>query len=435
MRYGPKNLKVSYTGNTLTHFGGLWLIQRFLRQLRLRRRLQRTVPFHQRNNHYSASEMFLALVYPLILGLGRLESTRLLQHNGVFQYLAGLSAYPNPTSLRRFLIRMPPKVLGRFRHFHVALLKEMMSRPKPPRSVILDLDSTVLTVYGRLEGAKKGYNPFKKGRPSYHPLVSFEGITKDYWEGEFRPGNIRTGQRALSLLETCFSRIPPTVTSVRIRADVGFFDHKTVEWLDQKKAGYVIVAPITTRIQNRLPGLRFQRGPGSLATAAFSYQPIGWEKPHRFIAVRKLLSELSSPQGSLFTIGSYAYHVYVTNLSLKPVNVWRFYNGRAQVELIIKELKHDYFLTKIPTRSFRANEAYFHLLLFAYNLINWFKRLSLPLEWQNKTLQTLRSRLILIPAELVRADNRPVLKLPKTMLQRDLFQTAFKKIQRLRFEK
>lgn len=105
--------------------------------------------------------------------------------------------------------------------------------------------------------------------------------------------------------------------------------------------------------------------------------------------MRKPLQELASPQLTLFTTGKYAYHVYVTNLPLKPFNIWKFYNGRARVELIIKELKHDYFLTKIPTRSFRANQAHFHLLMFAYNLINWFKRLALPPDWQTKTLNTL----------------------------------------------
>lgn len=61
----------------------------------------------------------------------------------------------------------------------------------------------------------------------------------------------------------------------------------------------------------------------------------------------------------------------VTNLTLQPLNLWRFYNGRAGVERIIRELKGDYPLGKIPTRHFFANEAYFHLLLCAYNLVNW----------------------------------------------------------------
>lgn len=434
MAYGPKKLSISYSNPNLTHFGGLWLIQSFFRHLNLRRRLQRAVPFIQRNNHYSCSEIILSLIYPFILGLGRLESTKLLRHNGVFQYLTGLLIYPNPVTLRRFLIRMPQKVLQRLRHFHATLLTEMVHHPRSPTSIIFDLDSTVLTVYGKLEGAKRGYNPFKKGRASYHPLVCFEGITKDYWDGEFREGNVHTGSGALSLLKTCFSRIPQTVRSVRIRADVGFYDHKVVEWLEEKKVGYVIVAKMTKPIQNRLSGLRFRKTKKTLAFAEFTYQPAGWEEPHRFVAMRKPLAELASPQMTLFTMKKYAYHVYVTNLHMKPINIWKFYNGRAAVEVIIKELKHDYFLTKIPTRSFMANTSYFHILMLTYNLINWFKRLCLPREFQNKTINTIRSQLIFIPAELTRSQNKPTLKLPKQITQRKLFDATLKNIKKIKWQ-
>ena len=63
------------------------------------------VRFAQRNNRYSVSESLEALLYPLILGLGRIETTEPLRHNGVFHYLAGLPGYPEATSLRRFLQR------------------------------------------------------------------------------------------------------------------------------------------------------------------------------------------------------------------------------------------------------------------------------------------------------------------------------------------
>jgi hypothetical protein len=40
-------------------------------------------------------------------------------------------------------------------------------------------------------------------------------------------------------------------------------------------------------------------------------------------------------------------------------------------------------------------------LLFAYNLMNWFKRLSLPEEYHSTTLGTLRRRLVMIPGQFV----------------------------------
>jgi Transposase DDE domain group 1 len=79
---------------------------------------------------------------------------------------------------------------------------------------------------------------------------------------------------------------------------------------------------------------------------------------------------------------------------------------------VFKQLKGDYALGSIPTRHFFANQTYFHLLLLAYNLVNWFKRFCLPPELQTATLQTRRPRVLLMPAQLTRAQNRPRLVLP-----------------------
>ncbi len=79
----------------------------------------------------------------------------------------------------------------------------------------------------------------------------------------------------------------------------------------------------------------------------------------------------------------------MTNLDLRPLTVWRLYNHRVAVELLIKELKGDFPLNKSPTKHLAANEAHFHILLFDYNLIHWFKRLCLPPSLQSMTLQSL----------------------------------------------
>jgi len=80
--YGPRNLRIVFSAGGLTHFGGLILIQRFLQCLGLRRALTDGVRISQRNHHYSVGEMLCALLYPLILGLGRIETTEPLRRNG-----------------------------------------------------------------------------------------------------------------------------------------------------------------------------------------------------------------------------------------------------------------------------------------------------------------------------------------------------------------
>lgn len=100
----------------------------------------------QRNNRYSVGEMFLAVLYPMILGLEHIETAHLLKQNGVFQYLTGLRSYPNPTTVRRFLLRVAPTALPTLRRLHDRLLARMTVRPHPPSRLIFDVGSTVLVL-------------------------------------------------------------------------------------------------------------------------------------------------------------------------------------------------------------------------------------------------------------------------------------------------
>ena len=55
--------------------------------------------------------------------------------------------------------------------------------------VTLDLDSTVKTVYGRQQGAEKGYNPTHPGKRIYNPLIAFIAETGEALMGWLRPGD------------------------------------------------------------------------------------------------------------------------------------------------------------------------------------------------------------------------------------------------------
>jgi len=120
---------------------------------------------------------------------------------------------------------------------------------------------------------------------------------------------------------------------------------------------------------------------------------------------------------TLFAMGRYIYRAWVTNLSLTPAGIWHFYDGRAAIETRIRELREDFALRKIPTKSFAANALYLEIVRLAYNLVTAFQRSCLEESWQSLTLQKLRYKLFLIPGELTRPQNRPVLRLrPSPML-------------------
>ena len=170
-------------------------------------------------------------------------------------------------------------------------------------------------------------------------MLCFEGQTKDFWHGELRPGDAHTASGTLDLLAACWKKIPVGVRSVIVRADKGFFDHTLVEWLESRKTGFVIVARLTQPIKRKLAHLRYVTPSRGVEVAEFRYQPTRWPHPYRFVVIRRPQPEEPTAQLTLFKLGRYHYQVLVTNLALRPLNLWRVYNDRAGVELLIRQLE------------------------------------------------------------------------------------------------
>ena len=136
-------------------------------------------------------------------------------------------------------------------------------------------------------------------------------------------------------------------------------------------------------------------------------------------------------QLTLFQLGRFKYSAYVTNLELKAGNVWRAYHSRANIERSIRELLYYFALNKIPTQEWTANVAFFQMLLFAYDLVHWFKRLCLPEDYLHATVETIRNDFLVLPGKLTCRAGRNVLQLPRDYHHRSIFLEAAKKIQRL----
>src|SRR5258708_33379597 len=100
MRYSPRNIEIAFGHAGLTHYGGVLFVGEFIRMLQLRRFLTRHLRYRRRNQDYQLSQMILSLVYPIILGLGRLGAALLLRSNGTLRYLAGLPSYTSAQHLQ-----------------------------------------------------------------------------------------------------------------------------------------------------------------------------------------------------------------------------------------------------------------------------------------------------------------------------------------------
>jgi hypothetical protein len=435
----PKALRkwrFSFHDTHLTHFGGLVLLQRFCQSLKLRRRLQRQIKLSQRNADYAPADLFLALIFAVIVGLRRINKTQLLQYNGAFLDLLGLERFPDQTTLRRFLQRLGPQTIRQLVSLHDWLRAQFFSRPKPPAGLIFDLDSVVLTLYGQQQGAHVGYNPKKKGRRSYHPALCFEAYRQEFWHGSLRPGDTSANSGVVFFLQRCLAKVPPGMprARIRVRADSGFFAGKLIALLERLNLGYVVVAKNYGPIKKRAREAKFSMLKNGFGVAEFHYQPHGWPKARRFAVMRRPIPEdpIEAKQLTLFKDRRYAYSVIVTNLKLTPWRIWRFYQPRATIEKNIRELLYDMPLGKIPSGDWVANVAFFHIVLFAYDLVHWFRRLCLPPQYSVATVETVRSDFLTLPARLVSQAGHNVLQLPKDYFHRKHFEAAFRKASAVR---
>jgi hypothetical protein len=354
--------------------------------------------------------MILALIYPIMLGLDRLETAALLRANGTFQYLTGLPSYPDPQSLRRFLLQAPPDFREQLHRFNDWLLAQFIHRPAHRSRLILDLDSTVLTVFGHQEGAEVGYNPRYRGKRSYDPLLCVEANSSFLWDTELRCANAGTWEGSPELLASCFLSLPADLRELRVRADAGFGFHPVLSVLEQHPAQYAVVARMASGLKRKLSGLRYARLNPLWEIAECEYRAQGWPQTRRCIVARRPVAE-TEPQPTLFTLQRYAYRAWITNLPLTPAGVWHYYDGRAGMERRIRELREDFALRKIPTRAFAANALYLEVVRMAYNLVTAFQQTCVPEAWRDLTLSKLRHKLFWLPAELTRPRNRPTLRL------------------------
>ena len=140
--------------------------------------------------------------------------------------------------------------------------------------------------------------------------------------------------------------------------------------------------------------LRSARWTGSPRTDAdgqceFRYQPEGWGKAYRFVALRYLKKpkpqkRKDPEQYQLFDTPEYCYRVFVTDLEAPIGAVVGFYRQRAGAENLIKEANNDAGLAAHPSARWA---------------MNWRGKDSglRPSRFHGSIIRTLRRSTILIP--------------------------------------
>ena len=286
--------------------------------------------------------------------------------------------------------------------------------------ICLDIDTTVETVFGNQQGAKKGHNTKHRGKKGFRPILCFIEQTREYLHGKFRRGETISGQETAAFIAQIRDQLPKCVKQILIRADAEFQSWESV--YECIKAGFNFIIANKRCNPPFDPKLWYQ--PYKKQPYWFNsclYQPKGWLEPVRFVVMRMPKERKTVKdqyvQCELFEDDQYKYRIFCTDLRQKAHEVIAQYDKRADVENLVGESKRE-GLDAIPSSRFKNNYAYFQIVMLAYNIWRYLKIIaeqsakseaaeSSDLKGiKTNTVRIARLRLLMIAAKVVLASNR-----------------------------
>ncbi len=412
--FGGAKIVLAETPKAVTPFGGLCSFIAYLQQIGFGLRVAQTLPFPAPTspNAIPLAHTFTAFFFAVVTGASRFAHTDWLRGDRALHALLGIARFPGDDTVRALFRRFTQ---GHIEAFWRPLWRWSLALvTAPPEGFHLDLDSTIFCREGHQEGARKGYNPRRKGRKSHHPLLAVLAEAPFILHGWLRSGNCGSARGAAEFLKEALALAPATLKVRCVRADSGFFADEFLSFLEARQLPYVVVARLTGGVKRRCAGL-----PDSVWTeldenycvGEISLQLQGWAVARRFIVVRERVRESKAAVGRLLLeVPGYTYRVFVTNRSDAGEVIWRDYNGRACVEQRIEELKNDLSAGGFCVREFFGTEAAFLSVLFAFNLLSLYQRQLAP-ERPYRQPATLRSQVFVAGAILGLIGKQTALKL------------------------
>jgi hypothetical protein len=282
--------------------------------------------------------------------------------------------------------------------------------PERADGYTLDLDSfSLIHEDGHQEGVRVGYT--RKGlKPCHRPIVAALAevpLVAHFW---LRPGNTACVSGAANFLGDTLARLPAHVRVTLVRADSGFCTQGMIAELESRRLHYIMTAALRSPVRTLCRHDEAAWTPTESQEA--STCRISPSEGARLVVLRQRVTDRPNAGGKkLLEVPGYKFQACgpTCRAPINALEVWRRYNGRADIENRIKELGTQFGLKGLCCRSFWATEAACHLAICAYNLcVGLQRRLGQP---QRAELTTLRWRLFACAAVFSHAAGKPTLKL------------------------
>lgn len=429
------NLQVEVNNNTVTAFGNFHTIETFKQAIGLSTIIKDNFTLTKGiNSLYKATQVLDYMIDSCCVGLFRFDHMEYLRYDPGYLVLKGISSFPSEKVFRGFLSNFEtnkskeesrsPNHIQELININKRII-ELKSQWTTPCYVTLDFDDTVITLHANQEDGEVGYNPRYHGRPSFKAKVCFISSSDELLHFDLYGGKTHSNKEFLPFFQTCLDMLPHNYVVNRIRLDKGFFDEVNFERFESRYLEYVGKVPLKKNIKKTItliPEKDWQ--PIDEYTSITSQEFIlpAWKKPRRFV-IRRVKIEKDTGQLFLPCQDFYRYEAVVTNMEGEPDEIMSFYDGRANVENKIDELKDGFGVEQSSQHVKIRNHAYMLVKTIAYNLMNWYRQALLP---ENKTkceIKTIRREIINIPGNILGKDRFHRIKLAANRVLETIIQT------------
>jgi hypothetical protein len=404
---GVKSIRIGFTDQRLTAHGGLAVWTRFITERGLREQLRAVLPHLPTSpNAYDPTDTALGFIGGILCGADKLARVAHLAHDPAVAAVLGIEAIPSQSTLSRFFGACHRGACEALSGLHRWAVQDLRARAE---GYTLDLDSfSLLHEYGHQQGVRVGYT--RKGlKPCHRPIVAAIAevpLIAHFW---LRPGNTACVSGAATFLGDTLARLPAHVRVALVRADSGFCTHGMIAELEARGLHYILTAALRSPVRTLCRHDDAAWTPTEVA--GIEVQDL-IQDGVRLVVLRQRIADRPQAGGKqLLEVPGYKFQALRTNLpaTVSALEVWRRYNGRADIENRIKELGAQFGLKGLCCRSFWATEAACHLAICAYNLcVGLQRRLGQP---QRAELTTLRWRLFACAAVFSHPAGKSTLKL------------------------
>ena len=442
-----KLLPVTFDNTTVTEAANFQFIEVFKHLIGLSHLVnQHLTVARSPNCVYATDQLIDHLVDCIVLGHTRFSHIEALQFDPGYQIVKGLDRFPDESTFRKFLSELDAEHLSQLIAVNRALLHQK-ARGEETRLIWIDIDDTVITLFGEQEGGAVGYNPRYHGRPSLKARVGFISGTGELLHVDLCSGNNHGMKDFLTFIQEIEALLPPQYIIEGIRADCGFADPAVMEYAEQQGWSYIFKLPKKATVKKAIAYLqqhpafweslaeeaeeiRFATEDDHWAAADIPILLGGWERARRCVIYRESHETEQTTQDQLtLMLTTYTFQAIITNTEDKPLPLLRSYNQRANVENRIDELKEGYAVEQNSQHALLRNQIFCQLKVLAYNLVTWFKQVALPDEMQTCEIKTVRRAILKIPGNVVGSGRYRHIRMPEWPRLREIVETMTKKLE------